>query len=467
MDLETISAIATPIGKGGIGIVRLSGPRAISIVDPLLRIGKKSPEAHASGVRSSRSHLLKYGKIVDPRRNQIIDEVLVVVMRAPHSYTREDVVEIQSHSGHVILASILNLVLDRGARLAQPGEFTRRAFLNGRIDLSQAEAVAEVISARSETALQLATTHLGGHMRSAVDNLIEKIVALQVDLEAHIEFPDELEEKIDLASIESDMESKVMGPIDDLLDQYQEGHLLRDGVRLGIVGRPNVGKSSLLNRLVRKEKAIVTPIAGTTRDLIEDQTSIEGLPVLITDTAGLRASTDPIEIVGIQRTRQSIATSDIVLFVVDGSQPFSDEDREVFDAVKERNYILCFNKSDLKGVAKKTTPDAILNFSPSVDISAKTGEGIDALKNAVKDLCLSEAQIDPGSAIVPNLRQKAALEQAAGALNRVLSGMRAKVGEELFVSDLSAARTALEEVIGGHVDGEILDEVFKKFCIGK
>ncbi len=467
MDFETIAAMATPTGVSGIGIIRLSGSRAVSIADHLFSPGSLSASGGKIRLADIPSHLLCYGHIVDGEHRQVVDEVMVVVMRAPRSYTREDVVEIQAHCGHVIMSKILDLVLKRGARLADPGEFTRRAFLNGRIDLSQAEAVVDLLSARSESALQLAATHLTGQLRLAVERLIEVVENLRVELEARIEFPEETGEGTDLKKVGDLLRSDVLGPIQEMIVHYREGKLLRNGVRLGIVGRPNVGKSSLLNTLLRKERAIVTTIPGTTRDLIEDQTCIEGVPVVLMDTAGLRQSTDPIEILGIQKTRESIDEADIILFVVDGSRPCVSEDMEAYEYVRARKVILCINKIDL--ISDETDGDlpGELHHLPCVRISAKKGWGIDELKSAIKERCLLDAKIEPGGTIVPNRRQKACLDRAEGACVQALQTIDRGYGEELVVSDLSEIMKALLQIVGRDAGGDVLDEIFNRFCIGK
>lgn len=468
MDKETIAAIATPPGKGGIGVVRLSGSDAISIGRRLFssRKASRSSESNAS-IEGICSHHLRLGFICDANSGEVIDEVLMAVMPAPHSYTREDVVEIQSHAGYIVLSRILNSVLDAGARLAEPGEFTKRAFLNGRIDLSQAEAIAEMIAAKSEAGQQLAATHLTGGLKSAVNGFMDALTELQVELEAGIEFPEDVDSTYDKEHLLKIVKDYVIEPVEALLHQYEDGHVFRDGIRLDIVGRPNVGKSSLLNRLINKDKAIVTPLPGTTRDLVEDQVTISGIPVLITDTAGLHHTEDPIEVIGMKKTRENIERSDLVLWVVDGKKGVIDDDLKIYDHVLGRNLVLVVNKCDLLSQDSDFRAPHELDDIKRVFVSAKFGEGIDKLKDAIRSKCLTEVEIEPGRSLVPNLRQKSALESAMVSLKRVVEGITAQQPEELVVSDLTAAKNALGVITGDRFDDDILDDIFGKFCIGK
>ncbi|MEJ2155321.1 MAG: tRNA uridine-5-carboxymethylaminomethyl(34) synthesis GTPase MnmE [Desulfobacteraceae bacterium] len=468
MQNDTIAAISTPLGSGGIGVVRLSGPQAISVVQRLfvLRNNHASPATRMEAEKIV-SHHMQLGTIQDPHTESAIDEVLMVVMKGPRSYTREDVVEIQSHAGYVVLSRILGAVLDAGARLAEPGEFTKRAFLNGRIDLSQAEAVAEMISAKTEAGVQLAAAHLTGGLRSAVLGFMDAITKVQVALEAGIEFPDEVESNQDRKRLMAILNDCVNKPIEALLRQYDGGHFFRDGIRLGIVGRPNVGKSSLLNRLLNKEKAIVTPIPGTTRDLVEDQITISGIPVWITDTAGLHRTEDPIEVIGMQKTRENLCQADLVLWVVDGEQGITDEDIGIREQIEGRNTVLVVNKLDLfQGRSSPSVPE-VLRGIDSVFVSAKFGLGIDQLKELIRNKCLTDVDIDPGRSIVPNLRQKSALDTALVALGQAVEGLAQNMPDELIASDLMAAKNALGVITGEHIDGDVLDQIFDKFCIGK
>ncbi len=466
MEKETIAAIATPFGSGGIGIIRISGSQATNIAGRLFRHTRTRPSPQNSRLLDELlSHHLTHGYIVD--ENHIVDEVLLAVMKAPHSYTKEDVVEIQSHSGVLILRRILQLILEKGARLAEPGEFTRRAFLNGRIDLSQAEAVADVIAAKSEASLQISTTQLMGAMRKEVESFIAQLKNILAQLEAQIEFGDEIEATIERQNLARQLNDEVLKPTRLLVSQYEEGHFFRDGVRLDIVGRPNVGKSSLLNRLLKKDKAIVTEIPGTTRDLIEDHFSIAGIPILITDTAGLHATDNPVEKIGIIKTHHNIDRSDLVLFVVDGSNVIGDADLEIYQKIRAKKVVLVINKIDLVGAGQEMSiPDAYHGIK-KVMVCALNGDGIEDLKKAVVQVCDGGIEIDPGRTIIPNLRQKAALDLAAGCLENALTGLYGDGAEELIVDDLYSALSALSQIIGRKVESDVLDDIFNQFCIGK
>jgi tRNA modification GTPase len=468
MNIDTIAAISTPPGKGGIGIVRLSGPEAISVARRLFsnRDGSAFFGESATGGQIV-SHQLRLGYICDPKIGHVIDEVLLGIMQAPHSYTREDVVEIQSHGGLGVLSQILRAVLDCGARVAEPGEFTKRAFLNGRIDLSQAEAIGEMISAKSDIGVQLAAAHLTGGLKTAINGFMDALTEIQVELEARIEFPDDTDQAIDGKGALKTLENCVIKPVEVLLSQYEEGRLYRDGVRIDIVGRPNVGKSSLLNCLVQKDKAIVTAIPGTTRDLVEDQLVIAGFPVLIADTAGLHDTKDPIEIIGMKKTREHLMGSDLVLWVVDGEQGITEDDQALFDSFGGRNIMLVVNKLDLVRDFNEMVIPEIFRSLQRVFVSAKYGQGIDRLKEAIRVKCSTEIDIEPGRSLVPNLRQKAALDSALGYLRQAAEGIDRPQNEELIVSDVLAAKNALGAITGDRIDEDVLDAIFGKFCIGK
>lgn len=465
---DTIAAIATPIGKGGIGIVRISGPHAQSITLPLFRPkAGKDPTAPKALSDSFASHHLNLGHIESPENGCVIDEVLLVVMKAPNSYTCEDVVEIQSHGGYVVLEQILTLILKAGARLAEPGEFTKRAFLNGRIDLSQAEAVEAMITAKSEAGLRMAANQLGGSLKQTIEGLADVLTQVQVEVEADIEFTDEIESVILPDNLILTLKDKVEAPIYALIDQYKHGHVFRDGIRLGIVGRPNVGKSSLLNRLIQKDKAIVTDLPGTTRDLVEDHISISGIPVLITDTAGLHQTEDPIEIIGMQKTKQNIEQSDIVLWVVDGQMGITPSDGIIYDEAKGRQILLVVNKVDLMAEGQKIKIEAKYSTVANAYVSAKHGTGIEELRMMIKDTCLQDVDVDPGAILISNFRQKQALENALASISRAIDGLAQGQTTEMVVQDLLETKNALFMITGEQFSEDVLDKIFSKFCIGK
>ena len=466
---DTIAAIATPIGSSGIGIIRISGERAADIAGSLFTpIADSDCVSDSMALEKIASHKLKHGYIRDPSNGSIIDEILLVIMRAPHSYTREDVVEIQSHCGPVILSKILKLVIAYGARMAMPGEFTRRAFLNGRIDLSQAEAVGEMISARSEAALNIAVTHLTGHMRDEIYKITQKITELQIALEAEVEFGDELSNSVSQENAAgSKIQNEMIDPVKRLIDQYKEGYMLRDGIRLGIAGRPNVGKSSLLNILMRKDRAIVTPFPGTTRDLIEEAVNIDGVHFLVSDTAGLHTAIDPVEKIGIQKTKEHIRQTDLILFMVDASEPFISGDDNAFEQIDTENAVVLINKIDLVNEKSKIQVPSKYRHYPVVHISAKYGQGIENLKTKIKEAVFNGITIETGRHIVPTLRQKHGLESALNDLKRAKQCVESSLGDELVLMDLASAKEALNEIVGNNVSQDLLDDIFSKFCIGK
>jgi tRNA modification GTPase len=375
--------------------------------------------------------------------------------------------EIQSHGGSIVQRKILDLVLHCGARLADPGEFTKRAFLNGRIDLSQAEAVADVITAKSDAALQIAANQLAGKMTEEISALVQKVITIQAEIEARIDFIEDVDDEAEAKRLRLALKQDIIKPIKKLLKDHRKGHILRDGLRMDIVGRPNVGKSSLLNQLIRKDKAIVTPVPGTTRDLVEDSLCICGIPILVTDTAGLHASDDPVEIIGMQKTRDNISLSDLVLFVIDGAAPFGNDDIAVFEQINAKNLIIVINKGDL--LMSDVIPEIPKRYQhlPAVIISALTGNGIDELEQTIKDVCLRCVSINPGRDLIPTLRQRIALEQALEPLSCAHHALDGSVPDELVAEDLETAKQALNRILGKGVEYDVLDEIFKNFCIGK
>jgi tRNA modification GTPase len=469
MEKDTIAAIATPLGSSGIGIIRMSGSSSLAIAQALFRpSGQGPPTAAASGPpHEIPAYQLKYGHIYEPGSDRIVDEVLISYMKAPKSYTREDVVEIQSHGGPVVLRKLIDLIIECGARLAEPGEFTKRAFLNGRIDLSQAEAVAEVISAKSYAALQLGTNQLAGKMKTVILAFIDRIVSLQAEVEARIDFCEDIENQAPHQNLRRTLQEEIIEPVSKLIEDYRKGHYFRDGLRMDIVGRPNVGKSSLLNQLVKKDKAIVTPIPGTTRDLVEDYFCIGGIPILITDTAGLHPTDDPIEIIGIQKTRENISRSDLVLFVIDGSQPLESFDQDIYEQINAQTIILVVNKNDLLMPGVHPVLPEKFRDAPTVMVSALNGDGITELEHTIQQTCLNGTFIDPGRDLIPTLRQRGALERALVHLNRALEETGASVPEELIAENLEQAKQELRLILGDEIDRDMLDEIFSRFCIGK
>jgi len=392
------------------------------------------------------------------------------VMYAPRTYTREDIVEINAHSGAVVLQAILELLLTKGARLAEPGEFTKRAFLNGRIDLTQAEAVIDIITAKTDKSLEIAGVQLSGVLRNTISDIRGILMQVLAETEAAIDFPEEMERALPAASAGDTIRNDVIVPLGHLIDRYEDGHFFRDGVRMIIVGRPNVGKSSLMNRLIEQDRVIVTAIPGTTRDVIEETVNIGGIPVTIADSAGLHESTDPVEAIGVEKTWSQLMTSDLVLMMIDVVCGFTDADRDILDRVKHKEPILVINKMDLLDeteTSRLDLPDG-LNVSASIQISALYDNGIDELKETIEKAILGGRAAEKEFSVIPGMRHKIAMEKARGAAIAATGAMgKASPQYELAAIDLHEAVKCLGEIVGENVAPDILDEIFSRFCIGK
>jgi tRNA modification GTPase len=455
-EFDTICAISTPPGDGGIGIIRISGKDAVAITSTIFK--PRSPGKHIGTV----SHALLYGHIIVPATGETVDEALVSFMGAPSTYTREDVVEINCHGGVMPLSRTMSLLLAGGARQAEPGEFTKRAFLNGRLDLSQAEAVMDVIKARTDLAHKAANEQLLGGLSREVSSLRDRLIAISASVEAAIDFPEEdIETDTGLPLL--DEVSRVIGALDAMLETVACGRILREGFAAAIVGRPNVGKSSLLNALLRQDRAIVTDIPGTTRDVLEEYLNVAGVPLRILDTAGIRHSHDVVEQEGVRRSLAAIDSADIVLVMLDGSRELTEEDRRVLDGVQGRASILVINKTDL---LRKLEPMELP--ANQVSISCRTGMGLDELRRAVAALVMSGTMAVRGEqAWVLNQRHKTALELSKESLNRVRESILAGLSPEFIALDLRAALDQLGIVIGATYTEDILERIFNDFCIGK
>jgi tRNA modification GTPase len=452
---DTIAAISTPVGEGGIGIVRISGGDAEEIARRLF--SKKQ----SGGIQS---HRFYYGEIVDPESGEVLDEAMIVLMRAPRSYTREDVLEIQCHGGYLLVRKILELVIRLGARTAEPGEFTKRAFLNGRIDLLQAEAVIEVIRGKTEAALALAQHQREGLLSKKIVAAKEGILNSLAFIEAYIDFPEDDIVLPDCRQIEVSVRQS-LSIIEELLDSYHEGKVLREGVSVLIAGKPNVGKSSLLNTLLQEKRAIVTSVPGTTRDIIEEVVNIRGLPVKLLDTAGIRDTEDEIEQEGMKMTLEKIPLADLILFVVDTSRPFNNEDRLIMQAVSGKAFIVVRNKSDLPTVSE--FPDS-MNKVKTVMVSARNGDGIGDLREAIFSQFIRGGILDGREfTALSQARHRDALEKAKQQLVSFLKSFPDEPGLEFVALDLREALCSLGEVTGETTPDDILDLIFSRFCIGK
>ena len=452
---DTIAAIATAIGEAGLAVIRISGPQALAVADRVFVPAGK----HSTNPSASSSHTLQYGKIV--RREQPVDEVMLSVMRAPRTFTREDVVEITCHGGVLPTKLVLDAVLENGARLALPGEFTRRAFLNGRIDLAQAEAVADLISARTELALSAANEQLAGKLSLQINRLRDELLTTLAHLEAHIDFPDEdiapdtMEQLI--ARLERGVEF-----MDELLRTANEGQILRRGIRAAIVGRPNVGKSSLLNQLLGHERAIVSPLPGTTRDTIEETANIRGLPVVFIDTAGLREPEDVIEREGVRRSRDTLAKAELILHVFDASEPLSPADETHLKEFAGRKRIIVRNKSDLTSALQ--LPDLGL---PIVELSCLTGNGLEAVKDAIKKMVWAGEIHSEMLQVMINSRHQEALNRARASTILSIKALHLNAALEIVAMDLRIAVNAVGEIVGKTSTEDLLDSIFSQFCLGK
>lgn len=455
---DTIAAISTPMGQGGIGIVRVTGPEAASILSSIFQ-----PGGHLAG-RSRRliprSHHLYYGHVRDPDTLETADEVLASLMRAPNTYTRQDVVEINCHGGIVPLSRILSLILRQGARLAEPGEFTLRAFLNGRLDLAQAEAVLDIIQAKTDAGLRVAVGQLQGHLSAQVRAARAALVEIMAYLEATIDF------------VEDDVPHEDISPrlaacertLHDLREEAAKGILYRQGINTAIVGRPNVGKSSLLNALLRADRAIVTPIPGTTRDTLEETINLSGIPVCLVDTAGITATADPIENMGVARSHAAIRRADLVIMVVDGSEALTDQDHEIADLLGGKAALLAINKVDLPQLAD------IDGFRPNarrVAISALTGKGLRDLERAIEGAILGGSVSASDAPLVSNPRHQEILRRSLEHVREAQGSLAAGLPSDFVSIDVGAAVEELGEITGETATDELLDTIFRRFCIGK
>jgi tRNA modification GTPase len=453
---DTIAAIATPVGEGGLAIIRLSGPEALAIADRVFRSQSKPIIV----LSQAPSHTLHYGVI--ERDGRVVDEVLAGVMRAPKTYTREDTVEITSHGGLLVVRVILEELLKHGARLAQPGEFTKRAFLSGRIDLAQAEGVVDLIRARTDLALAAASDQLTGKLSQRINHLRDELLPILAHLEAHIDFPDEDIAPESRAQIGNRF-IQALAFIEELLKTAREGQILRCGIRTAIIGRPNTGKSSLLNQLLGHDRAIVSPIAGTTRDTIEEAASIRGIPVIFIDTAGLRQAGDVLELEGIRRSRHALERSELVLQVLDGSQALTTEDQALLSESSGKKRILVCNKSDLTS-ALQLSDDTT---DPIHWVSCVTSQGIEELKELIFQQVWTGRTAADGSQVLINARHQDALRRAQSGLAQAQRSLCAEEPLELVAVDLRIAVNAVGEIVGKTTTEDLLDTIFGQFCLGK
>jgi tRNA modification GTPase len=458
-EFDTIAAISTPPGEGAISIVRLSGDQAVAIADKVFKANKSLADVA--------SHTINYGHLFDPRTEQLVDEVMVSVMRAPKTFTREDVIEINCHGGIVVVNQILQLLLRQGARLAEPGEFTKRAFLNGRVDLSQAEAIMDLIRAKTDKAMNLALNQLDGNLSNLIRALRQEILETLAQVEVNIDYPeyDDVEEMTTRLLLEK--ATHVQAQIQTLLQTAQQGKILREGLNTAIIGRPNVGKSSLLNHLLREEKAIVTDIAGTTRDVIEEYVNVRGVPLKLIDTAGIRETEDIVERIGVERSRKALSEADLILLVLNQSEELSPEDRQLIEITTGTKRIILLNKADLPSKLNRTELEEYVVGDAVFDVSVLQNDGLDQLEKAIADLFFGGQTADKDASYLSNTRHIALLENASQALGEVVEGIEAGMPVDLVQMDMTRCWDYLGEVVGDSVQDELITQLFSQFCLGK
>lgn len=455
---DTIAAISTPMGEGGIAVIRVSGDEAISIVEPLFRSKVKLSQAA--------SHTVHYGHVIDPKTKERIEEALVTVMRAPRSFTMEDVVEISCHGGLIPVKNVLDLLFEQGARPADPGEFTKRAFLNGRIDLTQAEAVMDLIRSKSDRAFRIARKQAEGVLSKRISSLRHSLVELMAHIEVNIDYPEHDVEELTnvfirercLAAIET---------IDELLKTARQGKIMREGITTAIVGRPNVGKSSLLNALAQENKAIVTDIPGTTRDVIEEYVTVGGIPLRLMDTAGIRETNDLVEQIGVERSRHALSEADLILLVLNGSEPLQEDDIRLLDELRDRNTILIINKTDLPLQLNKEAVTAKYPAERIVWMSVRENTGLNEFEQALSNIFFSGSLESADLTYVSNARHIHLLKQARSALEEAVQAADQFVPIDMIQIDVRRAWEQLGEIIGDAVGESLIDQIFSQFCLGK
>ena len=461
MKTDTIAAIATAMTNSGIGIIRISGEDAFTVIDRIYQSknGKKK-------LSEEKSHTVHYGYIVDDtKENKIIDEVMVLIMRAPNTYTREDTVVIDCHGGVLVMQKILDTVVCHGARPAEPGEFTKRAFLNGRIDLTQAESVMDVISSKNEFALKSSISQLQGSLQKEIKELREKIIYEIAFIESALDDPEHI--NIDgygqkLKTVAEECKER----IEHLLDTADNGKILKEGIDTVIVGKPNAGKSSLMNVLLKKERAIVTDIAGTTRDVLEEQMNLNGITLNIIDTAGIRDTEDIVEKIGVDKAKDYLVNADLIIYVVDSSTPLDENDEKIMEMIKDRTALVLLNKSDLDTV---TTEEMIASHLDQkiIKVSMKENQGVDELENAIKELFFHGKVELNDEVYITNARHKAALSNAKDSLNMVLDSIAMEMPEDFYSIDLMNTYEELGNILGESLGEDLVNEIFSKFCTGK
>ncbi|MFH6015643.1 tRNA uridine-5-carboxymethylaminomethyl(34) synthesis GTPase MnmE [Staphylococcus aureus] len=459
MDLDTITSISTPMGEGAIGIVRLSGPQAVEIADKLYK-GKHL-------LNDVPSHTINYGHIIDPESKEVVEEVMVSVLRAPKTFTREDIIEINCHGGILTINRVLELTMTYGARMAEPGEFTKRAFLNGRIDLSQAEAVMDFIRSKTDRASKVAMNQIEGRLSDLIKKQRQSILEILAQVEVNIDYPeyDDVEDATTEFLLEQSKEIKQ--EINRLLDTGAQGKIMREGLSTVIVGKPNVGKSSMLNNLIQDNKAIVTEVAGTTRDVLEEYVNVRGVPLRLVDTAGIRETEDIVEKIGVERSRKALSQADLILFVLNNNEALTQEDYTLYEVVKNEDVIVIVNKMDLEQNIDINEVKDMIGDTPLIQTSMLKQEGIDELEIQIRDLFFGVEVQNQDMTYVSNSRHISLLKQARQTIQDAIDAAESGVPMDMVQIDLTRTWEILGEIIGETASDELIDQLFSQFCLGK
>lgn len=459
MDFDTITSISTPMGEGAIGIVRLSGPEAVEIGDKLYK-GKKQ-------LKDVPSHTINYGHIIDPETDEVVEEVMISVLRAPKTFTREDIIEINCHGGILTINRILELTMTHGARMAEPGEYTKRAFLNGRIDLSQAEAVMDFIRSKTDRASKVAMNQIEGRLSDLIKRQRQSILEILVQVEVNIDYPEYDDVEDATTEFLLAQSKKIKNEIDQLLETGTQGKIMREGLSTVIVGKPNVGKSSMLNNLIQDNKAIVTEVAGTTRDVLEEYVNVRGVPLRLVDTAGIRDTEDIVEKIGVERSRKALSEADLILFVLNNNEPLTEEDRTLYEVIKNEDAIVIVNKTDLERRLDIEEVKTMIGDTSLIQTSMLKQEGIDELELQIRDLFFGGEVQNQDMTYVSNSRHISLLKQARQTIQDAIDAAEAGIPMDMVQIDLTRTWEILGEIIGESASDELINQLFSQFCLGK
>ncbi|MCI2927541.1 tRNA uridine-5-carboxymethylaminomethyl(34) synthesis GTPase MnmE [Staphylococcus hominis] len=459
MDFDTITSISTPMGEGAIGIVRLSGPEAVEIGDKLYK-GKKK-------LKDVPSHTINYGHIIDPETDEVVEEVMISVLRAPKTFTREDIIEINCHGGILTINRILELTMTHGARMAEPGEYTKRAFLNGRIDLSQAEAVMDFIRSKTDRASKVAMNQIEGRLSDLIKRQRQSILEILAQVEVNIDYPEYDDVEDATTEFLLAQSKKIKNEIDQLLETGTQGKIMREGLSTVIVGKPNVGKSSMLNNLIQDNKAIVTEVAGTTRDVLEEYVNVRGVPLRLVDTAGIRDTENIVEKIGVERSRKALSEADLILFVLNNNEPLTEEDRTLYEVIKNEDSIVIVNKTDLERRLDIEEVKTMIGDTPLIQTSMLKQEGVDELELQIRDLFFGGEVQNQDMTYVSNSRHISLLKQARQTIQDAIDAAEAGIPMDMVQIDLTRTWELLGEIIGESASDELINQLFSQFCLGK